>query len=616
MQPITYGLLRRARRRFVSDYETDPYLRYILVLATVLAGFWFWHRVPQFATHDAFGRLYDPMAVLGAIAVDSQGASLERAISTGPRFGVTFYLYAITLIPAVLYALATGQFDAFAPLYWSSGPIDRLARWQMTPEWLWTSSLLVARLLSVLFAVGCVYLTYRIGVAMRDRLTGRLAAVLLTFTFGFLVVAHEVGEDIPMLFVLLLVVYLSLRYAETGDETVFLAGCVLGGLAISLKFTAGTTVFFLGAAYLLHTRHADDWRNALYRPRLLGIGLAFATATIVISFPTVIVGGVDELVARVQYLLTEKSTSPRGHRIWWWLLRGYLSGLGLPLSIAAVGGVIASVSQLRDRRTSTNGVVLLLVGLFVYLAVYARWDYIRTHHLLPTFPLLCLLVAAALVHLHDYDRRLARPLIAVLVITSGAYAVGGDLGYAAQPWDETTEWLQLNDPESSIEVYMKRNDILSNTAIPHQMNVYWYGYGTKYLSHGPNTVSGEDTPTRTEWMLDMPERCPDYIQLGYRNFEYLASHPQGKRASYIRELYSGDAYPYTVVATFGPQPQFDSQPMEFDPLELLQTGVYPWTVNAGDAQDLRSEQYTVILKRTESCKYSDNTARRVFVHVV
>ena len=608
MQSITHGLLRHAKRRFVSDLRTDSYLPYILVLATVLAGFWFWHRVPQFATHDAFGRLYDPMVVLGAIAV-GKDVSLKQSIATGPRFGPTFYLYAIALIPAVLYAIATGQFDEFAPLYKPTTPIDRLARWHLTPEWLWTSSLLIARLLTVLLAVGCVYLTYRIGVVMRDRLTGRLAAILLSLTFGFLIMAHEVGEDIPMLFVLLLVVYLALRYAETGDETVFIAGCVLGGLAISFKFTAGTAVFFLGTAYLLHTRHADSWRDALQRPRLLGVGLAFAVATIVVSFPTVIIGGIDMLISRITFLLSKKSPSSGGRPLWWWLLRGYLNGLGLPLFIAAVGGVIASVFQLRDRKTSTDGVVLLLVGLAVYISVFARWEYVRTHHLLPTFPLLCLLVAAALAQLHDYDRSLARPLIAVLVITSGAYAVVGDLGYAAQPWDDTTEWLNMNASENAtIEVYMTRNNILSNTAFPHHMTVYWYGYGSRFLSHSPDTVSsGGDTPTRVEWMLNMPARCPDYIQLGYRNFEYLASHSskQSKRAAYIHELYSESTYPYTAVATFGPRPQFlDSQPKDTDLLELLRVGLYPWSVNYGDSQDLRSEQYSVILKRTDTCNPS------------
>src|SRR5699024_2307294 len=49
---IVSTLLGRAKRRIIADLRTDPYLLYILFLAMVLAGFWFWHRIPQFATVD------------------------------------------------------------------------------------------------------------------------------------------------------------------------------------------------------------------------------------------------------------------------------------------------------------------------------------------------------------------------------------------------------------------------------------------------------------------------------------------------------------------------------------------------------------------------------------
>ncbi|MDY7082669.1 MAG: hypothetical protein SXQ77_09750, partial [Halobacteria archaeon] len=38
------------------------------------------------------------------------------------------------------------------------------------------------------------------------------------------------------------------------------------------------------------------------------------------------------------------------------------------------------------------GEVIALVGVGVVLLVFSLWSYVRTHHLLPTFPLLVLLV--------------------------------------------------------------------------------------------------------------------------------------------------------------------------------------------------------------------------------
>src|SRR5699024_5872515 len=123
--------------------------------------------------------------------------------------------------------------------------------------------------------IGCVYLTYRLGRAMRDRTTGRLAAVLLSLTWGFLIMAHEVSEDIPALFFLLLVFYLALRYIETGDKAVYLAGCIAGGIAIAFKLTAGTSVILLGLAYVLRARRPGvNPRDALLQPRLLVMAIA------------------------------------------------------------------------------------------------------------------------------------------------------------------------------------------------------------------------------------------------------------------------------------------------------------------------------------------------------
>jgi hypothetical protein len=46
-----------------------------------------------------------------------------------------------------------------------------------------------------------------------------------------------------------------------------------------------------------------------------------------------------------------------------------------------------------------------------------------------------------------------------------------------------------------------------------------------------------------------------------------------------------------------PRPRFQTSPVD-----LLRAGVYPWTITYGDDQDLRAEQYTLILERTGRCE--------------
>ncbi|WP_123538212.1 ArnT family glycosyltransferase [Halosimplex salinum] len=604
MRPVMGGLLGRARQCLRDDYESDPYLPYVLGLAAVLAGFWFWHRIPNFATRDERWRILDPMVPVGLFAEDPGIESLLEGMQQGRTFGATFYVFGLALLPVFVVAFLTGQIDAFVALP-EHGAVDLWALWNRTPRWIWTWSLVLGRLAVVAFAVGCVYVTYRIGTTMRDRATGRLAALLLSFTWGFLVLAHEVGEDVPALFFFLLVVYFALRYAETGDPALFLAGCACGGIAIAVKLTTVVVVPLLGIAYLLRIGNAgDDWLDALVQPRLLAVGAALGAGAVFVGFPSVVAGGLEPLVARIQRGTTGK-TDPHGWRVeptWWWFLRSYLNGMGLPLFVASVGSLVAGLPRMWERSTEADGYALALIGVASYFYLYANWAYIRTHHVLPTIPLLVLVLAAGLMRLTDAHETVGRAVVAVLLVTSGLYAGVGDVGYASQPRDEATDWLRTNAAaNATVETYP--NDP-QEAAVPHGMEIY--------RPSNREATPGGAKGSAMEWLLAVEERCPDYVQLHYYE-SILALAPDDwserarrlsgeRRAQYVRDLLAEDTYPYRVAETFGPRPAFlDGEPRSAGLPELVEVGLFPRTIQYGDPQDVGVDQYTVILERDGQC---------------
>ncbi|WP_277542667.1 ArnT family glycosyltransferase [Haloarcula laminariae] len=574
----------RVRSQVREDFRADPYLPYIMVAAALLASFWFFHRVPNFATRDEKDRLIDAVVPIGRVLVDPSVESLQNGVQwSRVPFGATLYLFALALLPVVVVAVATGRADIFASVGYPEPAFGYYDLWAGTPEWVWTWSLAFVRLFNVAFALGSVYLTYRLGAAAVDRLTGRLAATLLTLTFGFLTIAHEGGEDMPALFFVLLALNFLYVYVRSGERLPFYVGAACGGAAIAFKLTAAPVILGVGVAHVLRALKADDTLKTLLAPRLLGIGAAIGLVTILLGFPTFVVGGVDQLVERIFGGSASRVSWPTGPDapIAWWFLRGYFSGMGLPLFFASVAGVVGSVIGLRKRREGRYGIALVLVMLVVYVGMFSQWHDFRVHHLLPTFPLLALLSANALRDLRAWNPAVARPVMALLLVTTAVYAGMGAVGFASMPRDEAEEWLVENaDQNETVEVYRVN---LQDTAVPHGMPI----------NHRFQTPEQIDP-------------CPEYIQLGYRDLLYLKQgtyYRNGEaQRTYVRSLVE-EQTDYEIVAEFGERPPnfVPQRATPGDYTDLLRYGVVPHTDQFADEQELAANQYTLVLQRTKPC---------------
>lgn len=608
--------LRAAKQQVVDDLATDPYLPYILGFALLLGLVGIWHRVPNFATRDERWRVIDPMEVIGHVVADPSIDALKHGLTSWRNYGATFYLYGIAILPVVAVAAITGQLDVFvdaathrfaAPA--GRGTVSYWQHWQGTPDWVWTWSIVLARFVNVVLGVGSVYLMYRIGTRLRDRATGRLAALLLTVTWVFQILIHEAGEDGPGVFFLLAAFYLAIRYVEDGESFHFFAAAVTGGFATAVKLSMGVVAVLLGVAFVLRVRHSDaGWKATLWRPRVFVGAAALGALTIVVGYPSVFAGGLDVLADRIGRGTSAKQDLHgwRDKPSWWWLVRGYLHGAGIPLALGFVGGVLAAVPRLRERSIETDGIVLALVGVGLWLAIFARWEYIRSTHLFPTFPLLAVVLAIGLRRLMARRETVGRALVALLLVTSGIYTAVGVAGYVAEPRDQATSWLAGNAaPNATVETYEYDPQ---EAAVPH-------GLAVNQPTNRTMTVGGRRvTLAWDEWIVAMPERCPDYISLTYPGaISYLVPENHSMRAQdrsnpqlrqYISDLLTEERYPYDIVGEYGPRPWFlrsENPEPRGRWWNLGRVGVVPRTIQYGDPQDLGIDQYTVVLERTGEC---------------
>jgi len=597
------GWLGRAKRQLYRDLRADPYLGYILLAAVVLTAFWFWHRIPSFATWDEYDRSMDALVTYGSVISDPSFEGLRRGLTwSRSPFGATLWVYLLAVLPVVLAAAFTGQLDAITGIGTPSRAYGYYRTWAATPRWIWTWSLLFVRLTNVVFAVVTVYLVYRLGTRLKSRATGRLAAILLTVTFGFLKLAKEGGEDIPATMCFVASLYLLVGYLQTGERRQFYAASAVGGLAIAFKITLGLLVPIIALTFLLRARGEDGpLRRALWQPRLLLGGAALGAVVIVLGFPSSLVGNFEALAGRWfgETGRVERAVGPTAPT-WWWFLRTYGSAFGWPLLLAAVGGLVASIVHLTrlvpDRSVLRNSVpgfderALLAASLVLYLLFFSRWHDWRVHHILPTFPLAVVLLADSLDRLREHRRAVGRAAMALVVVSSAVYAGVGVGMYASMPRDEATEWLNENtDDDDTMEVYYHA---FFENAVPHAMTL-----NTPLEEEG----SGKRDP------------CPEYIQVGDKQLLYLQDIPDsqrsdfvdfytGPRGDYIRALLEGE-YNYEIVAEFGERPPnfVPHRPEPGSLRDLAPLGINPHSDQYGDEQELASDQYVAILERQGAC---------------
>lgn len=569
---------RRLKRAVLGDLRTDRRLRFILLVTVFVAGFWFWWRIPNFASADEYGRLLRPMKAAGYFLADPSVDSFIRGATEGVASDASFYLYGILLIPVFILVLSTGQLDTFAGF---ASIESRFTLWHSVPEWYWTMTLVITRLVNVLFVVGIVYVTYRIGSRLRDRGTGHIAALLTALSLAVFQSAHEANEDTPMVLLLLVTLYLAIRYVQGEHDHFFFVACVLGGLAMAFKLTGGVVVVFLAVAFILRHAESESPLLGLWRPRLLVVGGLLGLAVFVVGKPNLLFVGPDWFTVRLSSALSGKlggggtSAPPMGYAA----ALAYLNGLGLALCFGVIIGLIDWARSWQRNDSSRQAELVLIAGLAVYLVVFlVIWQNFKTHHVLPSIPLLNLPLAMGLSRALERGSRLARVGFTVLLVFSVVYAGIGLFQYTNDSRDEAARWFQT-------EVDLDSNVLVYEHSVAHYGAVHGRPAARYDFLEEPqigNIVENESD--YTHWIVTSPDREPDYIVVG-GGIRGSGKYPE--RAAFYDRLVNGDHFGYVVAAEFGQRHCEKSWKQE-----LLYAGIQP--------RIEKRSSYQMILARNQS----------------
>jgi 4-amino-4-deoxy-L-arabinose transferase-like glycosyltransferase len=297
-----------------------------------------------------------------------------------------------------------------------------------------------------------VLLVYRIGMRWGTR-HAVLAAALLALMPHHVRESHYVLTDVPMTFLTTLTLLLALRAHEKGTLGAFAAAGASAGLATATKYPGMVALLLpIMAAYM--TRGGDRPR---LRPALAASGTFLAVFLLaapytVLDLPSFL-NGFGHLAGSVP--LGQTSHGPG----WLLYLKHLRTAIGWPGLVLMFGGLgLFLVRVVTGPGQTRFALVLAFTG--AYFALIATRQLVFARYLLPVVPLVCLLIAVAVVSGVSLLRRFDIPrwartaLIAALTVAAMLPPAIGAVKFdrmASRKWTYAIafEWISANLPAGS-----------------------------------------------------------------------------------------------------------------------------------------------------------------------
>jgi len=315
---------------------------------------------------------------------------------------------------------------------------------------------LVGRVVTLLFAAGCVVVFARSAARLWGWEAGAATALLLALTPLFTMNAHYMTADVPMLFWIGLVFLASVHIYRGGGRRWYVLGGACLGIAAATRYQGALAALLLLWAHLLarpmRGPAGPEERGAL--GRLASVNLWLAAVVSVLVF-----------LALNPYILARPGQ-------FWAEVRGELGGARNPLPPPVAAGLflesgfgmmfsgtaLAALLMAAARRERAVHFVLLGFGVPVVVLCLARPAMVR--YLMPVAPLPALLVAWAFFRIHrrgvEIGKRrtvaAAPVLLAVLLLATGAQSFQMARLFTDPQADTRTragEWIAENLPQGA-----------------------------------------------------------------------------------------------------------------------------------------------------------------------
>jgi hypothetical protein len=268
---------------------------------------------------------------------------------------------------------------------------------------------LIGRTLTALMGTATIAVLYVLAAELYGVTVGLLASLFLTVNLLHIRDSHYITTDVPLTFLIAVALLFVFRYWRDGRSRDALWGAFFAGLAASMKYPGGLVLLPLGLAHLLRGRPpGPTWRWLAGPTVTLAAGLSLVGFLIgtpyAVLTPVAFVRGVLSELHEVNTVQFGNEADMSGY--WFHLLHSFPEGMGVPLFLLALGGVVWALVR-HGRRE-----VLLLAFPLPYFLVIGSWSSRFERYTLPLLPFVTLLAALCLATLGGWLRGRAGRLAA------------------------------------------------------------------------------------------------------------------------------------------------------------------------------------------------------------
>ncbi len=320
----------------------------------------------------------EPPYVVAALKIASGDLHIEY-----PFNSPNLFQFILAVEYAVLYVV--GRLAGF---FHSPGDVANL--YQADPSVFY----LLARGTSAVLGTATAELTYILGKVVYGRRTGLLAALMLALSFVHVRDSHYAVTDTLVTLLVLACVLCGVLYLKGGRRWHLVLAGLGGGAAVGFKYLPALVLVvpILAILFRLQAKACNKpWQTAIKQFSLLVIT---AVAGFLLAFPALLIS--PDLFRLHLSLALGQATNPLGSFLvdtapaWLYYLRTFTWGLGWPLLVAALGGLLlALVRHYPEDLLLLAGIGGLYVSISLVSTYFARYA-------LPLVPLLVLLTAGFL----------------------------------------------------------------------------------------------------------------------------------------------------------------------------------------------------------------------------